>query len=35
LDYYNALDKYAAEDILDDFTNMIAELEKVRHVKWI
>jgi Fic family protein len=35
LDYYNALDKYAAEGILDDFTNMIAELEEVQLDKYI
>ncbi len=35
LDYYNALDKYAAEGILDDFTNMIAELEEAQLDKYI
>lgn len=35
LDYYKALDKYAAEGILDDFTNMIAELEEVQLDKYI
>lgn len=35
LDYYNALDKYAAEGILDDFTDMIAELEEVQLDKYI
>ena len=35
LDYYNALDKYAAEGILDDFTNMISELEEAQLDKYI
>ena len=35
LDYYNALDKYAAQGILDDFTNMIAELEEAQLDKYI
>lgn len=35
LDYYNALDKYATEGILDDFTNMIAELEETQLDKYI
>ena len=35
LDYYNALDKYAAQGILDNFTNMIAELEEVQLDKYI
>ena len=35
LDYYNALDKYAAEGILDDFTNMIVGLEEVQLDKYI
>lgn len=35
LDYYNALDKYVAEGILDDFTNMIAELEEAQLDKYI
>jgi len=35
LDYYNALDKYAAEGILDDFTNMIVELEEAQLDKYI
>ena len=35
LDYYNALDKYAAEGILEDFTKMIAELEEVQLDKYI
>ncbi len=28
LDYYNALDKYVAHGNLEDFTNMVAELEE-------
>lgn len=35
LDYYNALDKYATEGILDDFANMLAELEEVQLDKYI
>lgn len=35
LDYYNALDKFAAEGILDDFTNMLAELEEAQLDKYI
>ncbi len=35
LDYYNALDKYAAQGNLDDFTNMIAELEEAQLDKYI
>ncbi|EMS72714.1 Fic family protein [Ruminiclostridium cellobioparum] len=35
LDYYNALDKYAAQGILDDFTNMIVELEEAQLDKYI
>jgi Fic family protein len=35
LDYYNALDKYAAEGILDDFTDMLAELEEAQLDKYI
>lgn len=35
LDYYNVLDKYAAEGILDDFINMLAELEEVQLDKYI
>lgn len=35
LDYYNALDIYAAQGILDDFTNMIAELEEGQLDKYI
>ncbi len=35
LDYYNALDKYAAEGLLDDFINMHAELEEVQLDKYI
>ena len=35
LDYYNALDKYAAEGILDDFADMLAELEEVQLDKYI
>ena len=35
LDYYNALDRYAAEGFLDDFTNMIAELEEKQLDKYI
>ena len=35
LNYYNALDKYAAQGILDDFTNMIAELEEAQLDKYI
>jgi len=35
LNYYNALDKYAAEGILDDFTKMLAELEEVQLDKYI
>ncbi len=35
LDYYIALDKYAAQGILDDFTNMIAELEEAQLDKYI
>lgn len=35
LDYYNALDKYAVEGILDDFTNMLAELEEVQLDRYI
>ncbi len=35
LDYYNALDKYAAEGIPDDFTNMLAELEEMQLDKYI
>ncbi|WFR55829.1 Fic family protein [Anaerocolumna sp. AGMB13025] len=35
LDYYNALDKYAAEGILEDFTNMLMELEEIQLDKYI
>ncbi|MHB8127072.1 MAG: Fic family protein [Desulfitobacteriaceae bacterium] len=35
LEYYNALDKYAAEGIQDDFAYMIAELEEVQLDKYI
>lgn len=35
LDYYNALDKYATEGVLEDFTNMIAELEEKQLDKYI
>ncbi|MHB8065450.1 MAG: Fic family protein [Ruminiclostridium sp.] len=35
LDYYNVLDKYAAEGILDDFADMLAELEEVQLDKYI
>jgi Fic family protein len=35
LDYYNALDKYATEGILDDFTNMLAVLEETQLDKYI
>ncbi len=35
LNYYNALDKYAAQGNLDDFTNMIAELEEAQLDKYI
>lgn len=35
LDYYNALDKYAAEGVLDDFADMLAELEEVQLDKYI
>lgn len=35
LDYYNALDKYAARGILDDFTNMLAELEEAQLDRYI
>lgn len=35
LDYYNALDKYAAEGILGDFTDMLAELEEAQLDKYI
>lgn len=35
LDYYNALDKYVAQGILDNFTNMIAELEEAQLDKYI
>ncbi|QNU66267.1 Fic family protein [Ruminiclostridium herbifermentans] len=35
LDYYNALDKYAVQGILDDFVNMIAELEEAQLDKYI
>jgi Fic family protein len=35
LDYYNALDKYATQGILDDFANMIAELEEAQLDKYI
>lgn len=35
LDYYNALDKYAAHGILDDFTKIIAELEEAQLDKYI
>ena len=35
LDYYYALDKYAAQGIPDDFTNMIAELEEAQLDKYI
>jgi Fic family protein len=35
LDYYNALVKFAAKGILDDFTNMIAKLEEAQLDKYI
>ena len=35
LDYYNALDKYAAEGILGNFTDMLAELEEAQLDKYI
>lgn len=35
LDYYNTLDKYAAKGILDDFANMLAELEEAQLDKYI
>lgn len=35
LDYYKALDKYATEGFLDDFINMIAELEEMQLDKYI
>lgn len=35
LDYYNALDKYASEGILDDFINMLGDLEEVQLDKYI
>jgi Fic family protein len=35
LDYYNALDKYATEGILDDFADMIAELEEQQLDKYL
>lgn len=35
LDYYNALDKYATEGILDDFANMLAELEEIQLDRYI
>ena len=35
LDYYNALDKYVAHGNLEDFTNMVAELEEAQLDKYI
>ena len=35
LDYYNALDKYAAQGELKDFTNMVAMLEEKQLDKYL
>lgn len=35
LDYYNALDKFANEGILNDFANMLAELEEIQLDRYI
>lgn len=35
LDYYNALDKYAAQGELEEFTNLIAGLEEKQLDKYL